>query len=189
MLYDIFISPLRSVPGPLLAKLSPIWIVLIDAAGDRTQTIHKLHQKYGPVVRIGPREVSFSDRNVIKDIYGQTSVYLKAPIYDSFSLKPPGIFSMRDKAQHRERRRQLSHTFSQSNLYDTEPIIADTLRKFLHRLDGNLGKPRDVLVPLRMLALDILGMHFRMTPSLGLPLTDIIRRIVPRQVIRSARKK
>jgi cytochrome P450 len=94
-------------------------------AGLRTKTIHDLHKKYGGVVRIGPDEVSFTDVGAINEILGLTSPFMKAPIYDSMSVKPPGIFSLRDKEQHRERRRLLSHAFSQSNLYKAEPLITE----------------------------------------------------------------
>jgi cytochrome P450 len=126
-------------------------------AGSRTKTIHSLHEKYGKVVRIGPNEISFTDIGVINDILGLSSPFMKAPIYDSMSVKPPGVFSLRDKEQHRDRRRLLSHAFAQSNLYKTEPLILEHVRELLTKLDSDPEKPKDVWLLFRLLALDIVG--------------------------------
>ena len=109
------------------------------------------------MVRIGPDEVSFTDLGAINDILGHSSPFMKAPVYDSMSVKPPGIFSLREKEQHRDRRRLLSHAFSQSNLYKTEPLIAEHLRELLTKLDSDAEKPKDIWLLFRLLALDIVG--------------------------------
>ena len=126
-------------------------------SGNRTTTIHKLHNQYGSTVRVGPNEVSFADGNVIKELYGQSSDFMKAPVYDQFSQHPVGIFSMRNKADHRQRRKLLSHAFAQSNLLQIEPVIGDRVKQLLKRIDKTLGQPTDALVLLRMFALDIVG--------------------------------
>ncbi len=122
---NCFLSRLRNIPGPLLAKLTAKWLVFVDLVGDRTSTINELHRKCGSAVRIGPNEVSFSDIDCIKEIYGHQTVFMKAPVYVTMSMEPLGIFSMRDKYQHSQRRKLLSHTFSQSNLHESEPLISD----------------------------------------------------------------
>jgi hypothetical protein len=35
------------IPGPLIAKLSDIWLSRKAVLGDRSGEVHKLHQKYG----------------------------------------------------------------------------------------------------------------------------------------------
>lgn len=157
-MFNVFFSPLSSVPGPWPAKVTSAWLTFIDLAGDRTQTIHQLHQRYGSTVRIGVKEVSFSDTDSIKQIYGQQTAFFKAPIYESMSLPPPALFSMRDKSAHSQRRRLLSHVFSQSNLGDAEPLIASHIQQLMsgHILQ-NLGKPLDILRLFRLTAFDIVG--------------------------------
>lgn len=125
--------------------------------GDRTTTIHRLHQKYGPSVRIGPREVSFSNTEMVKTIYCQRSDFMKAPVYDHFSVHPVGIFSMRDKAEHSQRRRLLSHAFSQSNILDTETLIGQIIEKMIARVRNGQGRLIDVLSLFRLTALEIVG--------------------------------
>ncbi len=61
-------SPLRHIPGPWLAKLSNWWLVVLQFAGRRTFYVHALHQRYGPVVRIGPNALSFASAAAARDI-------------------------------------------------------------------------------------------------------------------------
>ena len=160
MIYNIFLSPLRGIPGPFLAKVTGYWLILVDLAGDRTSTIHKLHQRYGTAVRIGPSEVSFSNIESIKEIYSQQTSYMKAPIYETMSIPPLGIFSLTDKHAHSQRRKYLSHAFSQSNLLDTEPLIVQKVEKVCQRASDSNGKPIDMLSLFRLLAFDIVGLLF-----------------------------
>ena len=154
---NIFLSPLRSIPGPLIAKLTGNWLVFVDFAGNRTSTIHKLHQKYGTAVRVGPNEVSFSNIESVKEIYGQSTQFLKAPAYDNMSTPPFGIFSLRDRTEHSQRRKLLSHAFSQASIDDTEPTIQSLIDKLIERIRGNFGKPLNMLLLFRCLSLDIVG--------------------------------
>lgn len=159
VLNNVFLSPLRSIPGPLFAKLTGEWLIFVDFAGNRTSTIHKLHQKYGTAVRVGPNEVSFSDIGSVKEIYGQHTAFMKAPIYEKMSLPPLGIFSLRDRVEHSQRRKLLSHAFSQAALNDTEPTIQMLVGKLMGRVKRNLGKPLNMLLWFRCLSLDIVGME------------------------------
>lgn len=45
--------PLANVPGPLVCKLSKLWAAWIAYGGKAHLYYQKLHQKYGPIVRIG----------------------------------------------------------------------------------------------------------------------------------------
>lgn len=157
IIWNIFLSPLRPIPGPLLAKATSKWLLFIDLAGNRTTTLHNLHKRYGPAVRVGPKEVSYANVEAVKEIYSQQTQYMKAPIYDDFSKPYIGIFSMRNKAEHSQRRRLLSHAFSQSNLNNTEPLIKQKVEKLVTIIDGQAGKLQDMLLLFRLLAFDIIG--------------------------------
>lgn len=161
IIYNIFLSPLRSIPGPFLAKITAQWLIIVDMAGNRTTTIHRLHQKYGSSVRIGPNEISYSNVEIVKELYSQQTQFMKAPVYEVFVVPPVGIFSMRDKAAHSQRRRLLSHAFSQSNLLDTEPIIKQIISKLVVHVQVGLGKPVDMLLWFRLTAFDIVGIGHR----------------------------
>ncbi|KAJ9663932.1 hypothetical protein H2201_005414 [Coniosporium apollinis] len=152
-----FLSPLRHIPGPLLARLTSKWLILVDLAGHRTETIHRLHRS---AVRIGPNEVSFANIESVKELYGQRTASIKAPVYETFSIPPLGIFSLRDPSQHGQRRKLLSHAFSQSNLNDTEPLIVLQMQKLGVKVGASVGRPFDVLAGFRMFSLDVVGELF-----------------------------
>ena len=45
--------PLAKYPGPFLAKFSKLWGIFMTATGKQHKHIIKLHEKYGPFVRVG----------------------------------------------------------------------------------------------------------------------------------------
>jgi hypothetical protein len=56
----------------------------------------KLHEKYGPVVRVGPNEVSISDWTAYRDIYGGKASTKEDSFYaTAVFLSRENIFSMR----------------------------------------------------------------------------------------------
>lgn len=112
------------------------------------------------MVRIGPNEVSFADEKVIKEIYGQNTAYLKAPWYDTVSLKPLGIFSMRNKADHSKRRSLLSHAFSQANLNNTAPLVRNLVIQLREVIERHQGQAVNVFAKFRYFALDVVGELF-----------------------------
>ncbi|KAJ7060212.1 hypothetical protein C8F01DRAFT_1253543 [Mycena amicta] len=57
----VFFHPLSSIPGPWYAAVSSLWITTHVLRLEQCKTIHALFQTYGPVVRIAPNEIAFSD--------------------------------------------------------------------------------------------------------------------------------
>ena len=45
--------PLASYPGPLISRISSLWITFVSFRGRRHLVIHDLHKRYGSFVRIG----------------------------------------------------------------------------------------------------------------------------------------
>lgn len=70
-IYDLYFSPLSSIPGPKLAAFSDLWLTFYGALRfQQCKVIHELFEVYGPVVRIGPRKVAFKDLGAAKVVYG-----------------------------------------------------------------------------------------------------------------------
>src|ERR1700759_937169 len=69
----LFLSPLSRIPGPKLFAWTKWRLAYEEWRGTRTIKINELHQKYGPVVRIGPSEISFNSLSALKMIYGAGS--------------------------------------------------------------------------------------------------------------------
>lgn len=67
-IYRLYFHRLRSVPGDTFNSLTNFSWMPIDWHGKRTFRLESLHSKYGPVVRIGPREVSIASIDALKVI-------------------------------------------------------------------------------------------------------------------------
>ena len=66
---------------------------------------------------------------------------------------------MRDKTAHGQRRKLLSHAFSQSNLHECEPLIDQQVQKLLRVVQDSTGKPIDMLNWFRLTAFDVVGIE------------------------------
>ena len=61
LIYPSFVSPLSRIPAAhFTASWSPLWILWIRFTRVEVQTIHKAHLRLGPIVRLGPNEVSIN---------------------------------------------------------------------------------------------------------------------------------
>src|SRR5436190_12729179 len=47
LVYGLFFSPTRQIPGPLLARFSNLYFTKLLFKGALSPDVHKLHQKYG----------------------------------------------------------------------------------------------------------------------------------------------
>lgn len=65
-----FFHPLRSIPGPWINSMSELPATLALVKGNQHIYYRSLHEKYGPVVRVSPDEVSFVSVDAREEIYG-----------------------------------------------------------------------------------------------------------------------
>ncbi|KAG4216867.1 hypothetical protein PC116_g34652, partial [Phytophthora cactorum] len=119
--------------------------------GDLPVYMKELHAKYGPIVRVSPYELAFSDPQAWKDIYGHRhNGELEFPKYDRFYRAvdnvPRGIINAH-REEHSYLRRQLSHGFSERSMQLQEPIIGSYVDLLIRRLQEQCG---DGSVPLNM---------------------------------------
>lgn len=76
-LYRSFTPGLRKLPGPFWAKYSWFWRMHSVSDGQHPFKLLELHNKHGPLVRIGPKHVSIGDAKQIPLIYGYNTKYSK----------------------------------------------------------------------------------------------------------------
>lgn len=61
LIYPSFLSPLSKIPAAhFTASWSPLWILWVRFSRVEVRTIHKAHHRHGPIVRLGPNEVSIN---------------------------------------------------------------------------------------------------------------------------------
>ncbi|KAM7183701.1 Cytochrome P450 [Rhypophila sp. PSN 637] len=145
---NLVFSPIPSnIPGPLIARITPKWIYLVELSGSRGRTVDALHKKYGPVVRLSPNELSFSSLSCIKTIYGAGSSCVKSPAYDNFGKR--GMFQMTDPEEHRRRQKRVTHVFA--------PVVLNQMEPLIQNLRKRAGTEVDMLHWARMTVLDVGG--------------------------------
>ena len=86
VLEPLFINPKSKIPGPKFYALTKWRLALEDWRGERTRTIDRLHQQYGPVVRIGPNEIHFNSLSALQRIYGAGSGFERTRFYNMFDV-------------------------------------------------------------------------------------------------------
>ncbi|THH21149.1 hypothetical protein EW146_g362 [Bondarzewia mesenterica] len=126
---------IRSYPGPWLAKFSDAWLGWTAANGHRSEVVHDLHKKYGPIVRLAPNHVSISDPAALQIVYAHGNGSLKSNFYDAFVSIQRGLFNTRDRAAHARKRKIVSHIFSQKSVLEFEPNVREYVKMLLQQWD------------------------------------------------------
>jgi cytochrome P450 len=157
LLHQAFFSPLAKIPGPLICRFTPLWIWYHSYCGHEARLITSLHAKYGPIVRIAPRECIISDGAALNAIYSDRGGFPKAPCYENFDFEGhTTIFSARDGEYRARRSKAVVGMFSTSNIRAGQERIEGCVRRFVERLREEAGtkEPVDLLNLCRSLALD-----------------------------------
>jgi hypothetical protein len=70
IIYPAVISPLAGIPNAhWSAPFSNLWILWIRYKSLENRTVYAAHKILGPVVRLGPAELSVNDVNGLRTIY------------------------------------------------------------------------------------------------------------------------
>lgn len=108
--------------------------------GDSLTEQRRLHEQYGPLVRIAPNEVVTNDVSAISKIYRNQGPPTKTEFYCHKVWNGGGIgeqndnFSERDEKRHSSYRRIVNPVYTLSNVLKSEDRIAKVTRLFLQRL-------------------------------------------------------
>ncbi|KJZ76025.1 hypothetical protein HIM_04481 [Hirsutella minnesotensis 3608] len=136
-------SPLRRVPGPTYSLVTSFILKYHELRAGRTAYIHRLHQHYGPVVRIAPKEVSFTSWSAIKEIYcSGGSGYDKTSFYDLFKIYGRRtMFTMLNKTDHARRKRLLADRYANTSIMHSATMqgIQERAQAFIRRCTSASG--------------------------------------------------
>ncbi|KAE8382393.1 cytochrome P450 [Aspergillus bertholletiae] len=126
VIYNLYIHPLKDIPGPFLARITRWWLFVLEMRGNPHSEILELHKEYGVMMRISPNEISIADLEASSVIYGQTSKFEKSHyFYRSFEDQASNLFTIRDRQQHSQDKRLISHAFSRANIIQHQTSIYD----------------------------------------------------------------
>ncbi|KAJ3541925.1 hypothetical protein NM208_g1345 [Fusarium decemcellulare] len=159
------ISPSRNVPGPFYARFTDLWYLRRLYQGNFEEENLHLHEKYGPIVRLGPNRFSFSHPDALKAIYGPSAANLfpKSPSYRPASPPDPDkwtLFADEDIKRHARNRRLYQSTYSMSSLVTYEAYVDECIDLFSLRLSelADAGFEADMGHWFQFFAFDVIGL-------------------------------
>ncbi|KAG0646708.1 Cytochrome P450 monooxygenase yanH [Hyphodiscus hymeniophilus] len=161
-LYRLTLHPLSHIPGPLLPKLTSLWLYYHAYIGDEATVIHKAHKQYGPYIRVSPHEVDISDADALGPIYISKGGFMKADIYNNFDIDGhKTIFSTTDVDFRTPRAKAVVPMFSTKNIRGNEVELYGCVDRVIQRMEDEAvtGKPVNVLNLGRSLAVDVVSTH------------------------------
>ncbi|PYI27833.1 benzoate 4-monooxygenase cytochrome p450 [Aspergillus indologenus CBS 114.80] len=162
LIYTYFLSPLASIPNAgILAPVSRLlWEFPTEYQGKITLELPKLHQKLGPLVRIGPNQVSFYSLDIYKTVHAPNSPFVKDPrVYSQFVQDGhPALFSITDTKEHAQRRRHMGILFNRSKVPALADMMLEQIDKWIKCLGAAKAKgPIDLGPSCRALESDIVS--------------------------------
>ncbi|KAF7344409.1 hypothetical protein MSAN_01922100 [Mycena sanguinolenta] len=145
--------PLVRYPGPVIAKVTKLWGLWKASRGYKHLYYKKLHDTYGPYVRVGPNELSVIDVVAVGQILSHGGLdkgrYHEAGRHSS---APPHIVSLSGEA-HTARRRVWNRALT--SVRDYEPLIGKRASQLVSCLRD--GGTADLVHWFDLFSFDVMG--------------------------------
>ncbi|KAI1170218.1 cytochrome P450 [Nemania sp. FL0916] len=141
-IHRLYLSPLARFPGPKLAALTHWYEAYYDlisknGGGQFAFQIKRMHERYGPIVRINPAELHIDDPDFYNQIYCNSSA--SRPIDKSSRFKhrfgmPQASFSTTLGEHHRLRRSAIAPFFSKARIQSLGGKLETIIERVSYRL-------------------------------------------------------
>ncbi|KAL9598532.1 MAG: hypothetical protein Q9219_004434 [cf. Caloplaca sp. 3 TL-2023] len=149
-LYNLYWHPLSRFAGPTAFACSHLPYVYHHVTGNLAAKFLELHDRYGPIVRTAPNELSFNGPDAWNAIYndrGQNSAVFPKN-YDNFNETRNQISKslfIAGKDDHPRMRKVLNLAFSEQALRDQEPRIQSHARSLIKQLEADARRGDGVI--------------------------------------------
>ncbi|KAM3443093.1 hypothetical protein MY4824_000798 [Beauveria thailandica] len=170
--HRLFLGPFSHIPGPRLAAVSSIWYAYHARNGTTAAIAKRLHRRYGPVVRVGPKEVWFDTKEAYDHIYS-TGIrgYEKSDFYLATALARPRIdwrlnadfgdnldlLSETDMNRYRLQRRLIGRVYRTTNAVRHEQAVDKVMDDVVRKLDSIDGAEIDLKEWMHIISVESLG--------------------------------
>jgi cytochrome P450 len=157
IIYNVYFHPLARYNGPFLWCAFQFPSLVVMLGGRLPYRIKQLHDQYGPIVRIGPNELSLTDEHAWKDIFLRRD-FLRPP---QWGARPPGVDAHNlisaPADVHARFRKAFAPAFSEKALSGYEPLIREYFDKLLARLESKSSTAVDMMEWFNFTTFDIIG--------------------------------
>lgn len=135
-IYNVYLHPLRKYPGPKLWAASSIPWGFSFKAGNMHNSLWQIHEKYGPVVRVAPNEISYASADAWDEVYGRYRAGKRKE-----NQKPDWYLSKDDNdilgaatGDHGRMRKIIGMGFTTNAMLEQEPAIMGYVNLLMQRL-------------------------------------------------------
>ncbi|GLI82178.1 hypothetical protein PoHVEF18_010584 [Penicillium ochrochloron] len=135
--YNIFLHPLRRYPGSKFHAATAFPLCWAELQGQAHLMIQKAHEKYGPVVRVSPGELSFMTAPSWTDIYASRQGKPSFPRDSTFfneMLVDHRTLTMANDKDHARIRGSMAPAFAPRALMQQEPILQQNIDLLIKQL-------------------------------------------------------
>ncbi|KZS91161.1 cytochrome P450 [Sistotremastrum niveocremeum HHB9708] len=150
------LHPLARFPGPVLAKVSKLWGVWVSSRGHQHLVLKSLHDKHGPIVRIGPNELSICDSDAVLSVLGAEGLP-KGTYYDARQdpTAPRNLIVLRGE-EHAQRRKLWNRGMSSESLLEYAEVISKRALQLSEKLEA-AGDQVDLAAWIGYFSFDFMG--------------------------------
>lgn len=139
--------------------------MLQQISGNVHETMLELHEKYGPVVRLAPNELTYTSASALRDIYGNRGGKKTMPPQAALGKNDQRMFGatsftwLESHTEHMRHRKILGTSFSETSLKAQEPIVLSYTSLLTSKLRERAarGEVVDVWAWFNYLTFDIIG--------------------------------
>ncbi|KAI1436831.1 cytochrome P450 [Xylaria sp. CBS 124048] len=146
IVYRLHFHPLAKFPGRRLAVITKwyeaYYDLFVHPGGQYWYEIEKMHQLYGPVVRVNPDEIHILDSAWVDNLYASASqgVRDRYPPAALMGGAPESVFGSVSHVTHRARRISLNPLFSKKAVSDSASIVYTHTLALMRRINKQIAE-------------------------------------------------
>lgn len=118
-----------------------------------------MHEKYGPIIRVGPKTIHLSDPHDLRLVYSLQANFEKGHRYDiQFDKHNKTLFSLIDRDEHRIRRRMFGHAYAPGSVLRLEQFVTQKIEKLVSNIKTKVkeGQVVDLASAYKQLTTDVM---------------------------------
>ncbi|KAK2861348.1 hypothetical protein FQN49_004299 [Arthroderma sp. PD_2] len=135
-IYRLYFHPLSKFPGPKVAAIGRFYEFYFNVVkgGMYIWEVQRMHEEYGPIVRINHRELHIKDPHYYDEIYSSRKQDKDYHTVSAFGVKL-SMLSTIEHEHHRMRRGLLNSFFSKRAVVSLESLVLEKVHRVIERLE------------------------------------------------------
>ncbi|EHK40826.1 hypothetical protein TRIATDRAFT_32157 [Trichoderma atroviride IMI 206040] len=162
-IYHLWFSPLAKFPGPKLAASTLLYEFYYEVicSGQYTRRIEKMHEQYGPIVRISPYEVHIKDADFCVEAFSPVKKLDKYGWWYRVFGGPGATVSTEHHDVHRSRRATFKNLLSPVAVRGFVPTILEKVKQagLIMSHHAQMGRPINMSNLYRCIAADTVSAY------------------------------